>query len=307
MANQRSSSESRRARPGGFRAPRSNSVKWNAIAGVVVGALLAAPAAAGPPDPAAEIAARAAELGVAAQPLLAPVQEARRLGLPAEPVADKVLEGLAKGVAPDRVAAVAGALLARLAEADALLAGARAAGLAPVPDRAGALADLAQALRAGVDRPSLEALVAAAREARSGAEAVTAAARALGQLSRRGVAPAEALPLGRALARQPREAGEVAALYDAWRAEGGRDRDAFLSEAERRIAAGRPLAGMVDRFGESPDRVVRDAAARGEDKGGGDPGRRGGDKGLAPGERPDAARGAVPGLDDAVRNKDKKP
>jgi hypothetical protein len=282
-------------------------VKWNAIAGVVVGALLAAPAAAGPPDPAAEIAARAAVLGVAAQPLLAPVQEARRLGLPAEPVADKVLEGLAKGVSPDRVAAVAGALLARLAEADALLAGARAAGLAPVPDRAGALADLAQALRAGVDRPSLEALVAAAREARSGAEAVTAAARALGQLSRRGVAPAEALPLGRALARHPREAGEVAALYDAWRAEGGRDRDAFLSEAERRIAAGRPLAGMVDRFGESPDRVVRDAAARGEDKGGGGQGRRGGDKGLAPGERPDAARGAVPGLDDAVRNKDKKP
>ncbi len=280
---------------------------WNAIAGVVVGALLAAPAAAGSPDPVAEISARAAKLGVAAQPLLAPVQEARRLGLPAEPVADKVLEGLAKGVAPDRVAAVAGALLARLAEADALLAGARAAGLAPVPDRAGALADLAQALQAGVDQPSLEALVAAAREARSGAEAVTAAARALGQLSRRGVAPAETLPLGRALARQPREAGEVAPLYDAWRAEGGRDRDAFLSEAERRIAAGRPLAGMVDRFGESPDRVVRDAAARGEDKGDGDLGRRSGDKGLAPGERPDAARGAVPGLDDAVRNKDKKP
>lgn len=268
------------------------------IAAMALSALLSSPlAAAGPPDPAAEIAARAARLGVAPQPLLAPVQEARRLGLPAGLVADKVLEGLAKGVAPDRVAAVARGLVSRLSEADALLSGAGAAGLAPAADRAGALTDLAQALQAGVDRPSLEALAAAAREARSGAEAVAAAARALGQLSRRGVAPAQALPLGRALARRPGESGEVAPLFDAWRAEGGRDPGVFLAEAERRVAAGRTLQGMVDRFGQSSDRVARDAATRREDQGAGgaDEGRRGGDKGLGPGERPDTARGG-PGV-----------
>lgn len=270
--------------------------------------LASPPAAAGPPDPAAEIAGRASRLGVAAQPLLAPVQEARRLGLPAGLVADKVLEGLAKGVAPERVAAVARGLVSRLSEADLLLGGAGAAGLPPAADRAGTLADLAQALQAGVDRPSLEALAASAREAGSGAEALAAAARALGQLSRRGVAPARALPLGRALARRPGESAEVAPLFDAWRAEGGRDPGAFLAEAERRIAAGRPLQGMVDRFGQSSDRVVRDAAARRADQsaGGGDEGRRGGDRGLGPGDRPDTARGG-PGVEEPGRGKDKKP
>ncbi len=258
-------------------------------------------------DLAAEISARAARQGLPAQPLLAPVEEARRLGLPPDPVADKVLEGLAKGVAPERVAAVARDLVSRLEQADAVLAQARQSGLAPAADRAAALGDLAQALQAGVDRPSLEALVASAREGHGGAGAVTAAARTLGQLSRRGVPPAESLSLGRALAQRPGEAGEVPALFDAWRAEGGRDVHAFLAEAQRRVAAGRPLQSMVDRFGDTPDRVVRDNRTRGDDGAADDPGRRGKDKGLAPGERSDAARGAVPGLDDAVRGRGKKP
>ena len=283
-------------------APGSSAVKRYLIAVMAAAALASGPARAGAPDPAAEIAARATTLGVAPQPLLLPVQEARRRGLPVEPVADKVLEGLAKGVAPERVAAVARALVSRLEQADSVLAGAEAAGLAASAGRSAALADLAQAIQAGVDRPSLEALAAAAREAGSGADGAATAARALGQLSRRGVAPADALPLGRALARRPGEGREVVALFDAWRAEGGRDAGAFLAEAEHRVAAGRPLQGMVDRFGETPDRLVPDARSRREDKGDpGDPGRRGADKGLAPGERPDAARGAVPGLDDAVR------
>ncbi|HYQ80752.1 MAG TPA: hypothetical protein VEP68_04575, partial [Anaeromyxobacteraceae bacterium] len=90
-------------------------------------------------DLAAEISARAARQGFPAQPLLAPVEEARRLGLPPDPVADKVLEGLAKGVAPERVAAVARDLVSRREQADAVLAQAGQSGLAPAADRAVAL------------------------------------------------------------------------------------------------------------------------------------------------------------------------
>lgn len=267
--------------------------------------LATAPAVAA--DPAAEISARAARLGLEPQPLLAPLQEARRLGLPPEPVADKVLEGLAKGVPPERVTAVARQLVSRLEQAGSVLAAAGAAGLAPAADRTAALGDLAQSIQAGVDRPSLEALLASAREAGAGVEAVIAAARALGQLSRRGVPPAEALPLARALAQRPGEAAEVPALFDAWRAEGGRDAGAFLAEARRRVAAGRPLRGMVDRFGDSPDRLVRDAAAARADQGAAsEPGRRGKDREAFPGERPDA-RGLPPGLDDSLPHKGKKP
>ncbi len=308
MTSERSSFEAEGVRARRARASGSCAVKRYRFVVVAAAALLASvPVAAGAPDPAAEVAARAAGLGLAPQPLLAPVQEARRLGLPAEPVANKVLEGLAKGVGAERVAAVAAALVSRMAQADAVLAAARAAGLAPAPDRPAALADLAQAIQAGVDRSSLETLLTAAGQAHSGSGAVVDAARALGELSRRGVPPAEALALGQALAARPGEASQVVALFDVWRAEGGRDPEAFLSEAERRVATGRPLKDMVDRFGESPDRITRQAASRREDKGAlGDPGRRGSDSGLAPGERSDAARGAVPGLDDAAR-KGKKP
>lgn len=307
MTGERSSFGENRVPVDRARAFEGRSMLHHGIVGTMAAALLAAaPASAGPPDPGAEIAARAASVGAAAQPLLAPVEEARRRGLPAELVADKVLEGLAKGVASERVAAVAGALVGRLAEADAVLAGAAAAGLDAVPDRVGALADLAQALQAGVDRPSLEALVAAARQARSGTAAAVAAARALGQLSRRGVPAAEALPLGRALAARPGQADQLAPLFDTWRAEGGRNRAAFLDEAERRLAAGRPLAGMVDRFGQSPERVVRDAATRRDPDLGGDADRRGG-KGLGLGDGMDPARAGTPTPDDPARGKDKKP
>jgi hypothetical protein len=69
---------------------------------------------------------------------------------------------------------------------------------------------------------------------------------------------ADALPLAEALAaRPPLPAGEVAALYDAYRAEGGRDAAAFVGEAARRTRSGAPLAGMVDWYGETRDKVVR--------------------------------------------------
>ena len=198
---------------------------------LVAAALPARPAGAAP-EPAAEVAARAAERGVAAAPLVAPVRDAQRRGLPDRVVADKVLEGLAKGVPPDRVAAVAGALVQRLSDADAVLARAPA-GLAPPHDRPAALVDLAGALGAGVDRGTVDALLGAARGGSGGADAAVAAARVLGALGQRGVPLPDALPLGRALAAHPRAAADVVPAFDAWRADGGQDPRAFVGDAGR--------------------------------------------------------------------------
>ncbi|MFY3746116.1 hypothetical protein ACOQFB_19545 [Anaeromyxobacter sp. Red801] len=234
-----------------------------------------AAAAAGVPSALArDVASRAAARGLAPERALAPVVEAARAGLPGEVVAAKILEGLAKGAPPERVLEVAAELGGRLSRAAALVAQARASGLPHRGDRTAALADLAGALGAGVPPDAVLQLVDAARGAAGGScEAVVAAARTLGELARRGVPVRDALPLGAALAqRAPASAGEVAALYDAYRAEGGRDAAAFLAEAERRVEAGAALQGMVDTFGDSPDHLVRarsradDAAAGGLDK-----------------------------------------
>ncbi len=237
-----------------------------ALAAAFVGAPAARAAA---PDAAAEVAARAAERGILAEPLVAPVREAERRGLPPRLVADKVLEGIAKGVPPERVAAVAGALVSRLSEADEALARAPA-GVAPPRDRPAALADLAGALAAGVDRASLDALVAAARSGSAGADGAVAAARVLAGLGRRGVPASDALPLGRALAANPRSAADVVPAFDAWRADGGQDMRAFIADAERRVAQGRAVSGA----GHDADRGGRDDAGRDErGRGGGDAGR----------------------------------
>ncbi|ACG75007.1 conserved hypothetical protein [Anaeromyxobacter sp. K] len=234
----------------------------------------AAGAAGVPTALARDVASRAGARGVAPERALAPVVAAARAGLPGEVVAAKILEGLAKGAPPERVLEVAAELGGRLSRAAALVAQARASGLPLRGDRTAALADLAGALGAGVPPDAVLQLVDAARGASGGScEAVVAAARTLGELTRRGVPVRETLPLGAALAqRAPASAGEVAALYDAYRAEGGRDAAAFLVEAERRVQAGAALQGMVDTFGESPDHLVRarsraaDAAAGGLDK-----------------------------------------
>jgi hypothetical protein len=252
-----------------------------------------------------QVAARAEGRGVAAELALAPVTEAARRGAPAELVADKVLEGLAKGVAAERVAAVARALGERLAEGERLLRAAREAGLPAPADRRAALTDLAQSLQSGAPRPALDELLAAARSARTGSDAVVAAAHALGELARRGVPPDDALPLARALAGSRGVAGDPVAVFDAWRAEGGRDVPGFLAEATRRVESGGRLDGMVDYFGESADRLQHSRPGEGGERRA-DPEK---GKGLSPAERPDAARGAVPGLDDAARGRrgDKPP
>jgi hypothetical protein len=257
--------------------------------------------AAGVPAPLADdLAARAAEHGLDPAEALAPAAEAARAGLPAELVVEKTLEGLAKGVPPARTLAVARALTDRLAGAAATLTEARRAGLALTGSRPAALADVAGALADGVTAEALRDLVDSARRGREGsADSVVAAARTLGELGRRGVAVPEGLPLARALAgsgARP-EPGGLAALYDAYRSEGGREPGAFLEEARRRVEAGAPLDGMVDYFAEGTDGVVRlDGKGKGKDGG----------VGVGNGKRANA--GEVPGLSDGPpgRGKPKK-
>lgn len=260
-----------------------------------------------------EVSARATERGVPASEALAPVAEAAERGVPAELVAAKVLEGLSKGVPPARIVAVARDLTDRLARADLLLRDAQRAGLAPVTDRNAALGDLGTAVAAGIGRPDLDALLATARSSRGGsADAVVSAAHVLGELVHRGVPTADAMPLGLAIARDgPRPGGEIPALFDAWRAEGGKDTRAFLDEAARRVGNGRKLDGMVDPFGLSPEHLVNDKAM-GKDRdreglAGSDVGKHGADQGLTPGERADKAHPAAPGLEvSAEKRKGKK-
>jgi hypothetical protein len=264
---------------------------------------------AGVPAPlASEVAARAVERGVPPQQALAPVAEAAQRGLPPDLVATKVLEGLSKGVSQTRIAAAARDLTTRLATADEVLLEARRAGLAEVSDRRGALLDLGAALGVGIDRQALATLVAAARESRSGGEAVVSGAQVMSALSRQGVPVPQSMPLGLAIARKgPRPPGEIAALFESWRAEGGSDARGFVNEAARRVEQGRKLDDMVDLFGESPNHIVVD---RGSDKdkdrqglAGSDVGKHGADQGVGPAEPPGRAGGAVPGLDEAVRMK----
>ena len=260
---------------------------------------------------ATDVSARASERGISAGLLLAPLSEAAARGVPPELVSPKVLEGISKGISPDRIAAVARELTGRLAEAEAELRELERAGLARPADRRGALLDLAAAGASGVGRREVEALVAAARASPgAGAEAVVSAAHAVGELARRGVPPGDAMSVGLSIARRgPRPPGEMGALFDAWRAEGGRDAHAFTAEAARRIESGRKLDGMVDVFADSHDRITVDRGAEREHGqsglAGSNVGGRGADQGLGPAERPDGARGAVPGLDDAVRGKGK--
>jgi hypothetical protein len=260
-----------------------------------------------------EVSARAAERGVPAADVLAPVAEAAERGVPPELVAAKVLEGLSKGVPAPRISAVARDFTGRLAGADAVLRQAQRAGLTPAADRKAALLDLASVFAAGVRQQTLEALIEAAHQVRGGsAEAVVSAAHVVGELARRGVPAEEAVPVGMAIARHgARPRGEIPALFDAWRAEGGKDANAFTAEAAYRIESGRKLDGLVDVFGESPDRVAADRkAGKDPDRGGlagSDVGKHGADQGLGPGERADQPRGAVPGFDEGVRNKGKRP
>jgi hypothetical protein len=258
-----------------------------------------------------EVSARAAERGIPVAEVLAPLREAAAHGVPVDLVAAKVLEGISKGVPAARVGAVARDLTSRLAAAGDLLRKAERARLTPAVDHSAALLDLSAALASGVGREELESLIDSARGGPGAStEAVVSAALTVGELARREVPRDDAMSLGKAIARHgPRQPGEISSLFDAWRAEGGKDARAFVTEARRRVENGRELTGMVDPFGESPDRVVVDRGVKDDDAASGlagsDVGKRGADHGVGPAERPDVARGAVPGLDNAARGKGK--
>ncbi len=269
-------------------------------------AAAAATPASVPPALAERLAERARARGLDPAVALAPVTDAAARGLPAEAVANKILEGLAKGVAPERVAAVGRALVERLSEASRLLDAGGRAGLAAPGDPAAATVDLAGALADGARPEAVAALVAAAQQARQGSDAVVAAARVLGDLSRRGVPDEAARPLGVAVARRGAGAARgLTGLYDAWRAEGGRDGAGFAGEAARRLEAGQALDGMVDWFAETDDRLRRGPGAPGAQPGAQGRANAAKAKDTAPGERGEAARGDVPGFDDAVRGQGK--
>jgi hypothetical protein len=236
--------------------------------GIALLALVAAVGAAAaqrtvPAGEAREISARAAERGVPAGELLAVVGDAAARGVPTDLVTAKVLEGLSKHVPPGRVAAVARALTDRLDRAQAALADATKAGLGPPSDRRAALADLGDAFASGLRGQDLVPLVDAARAGGRGGDDFVAAAHTQGELARRGVTPPDSLPLGVAIARHGAQpAGEIPALFDAWRAEGGKNPRAFVGEASRRIEDGLQLDGMVDVFAESPDHLTKDNGAK---------------------------------------------
>jgi len=258
-----------------------------------------------------EVTARATERGVPPALVLAPISEAAVGGVPPELVATKVLEGLSKGVPPSRIAAVAHDLAGRLTAADGVLREAQGMGLPAAVDRRAALSDLATALAGGVSSQDLAGLARAARGGRQGtSEGVVSAAHAVGELARRGVPPADAMPLGLAIARHgARPPGEIVAVFEEWRAEGGKDARAFVAEAAARVDRGQGLDGMVDVFGESADRL-NPGRGRGKDKerdqddvAGRDVGKNGSGKGNGPGERADKAGGPVPGVEDFIKGK----
>lgn len=85
------------------------------------------------------------------------VEEAARAGLPTEPLIQKALEGVAKGVAPDRLVAAVGASAARLRSARALL---RSDGAARPSDPAEVMA-VAAALSRGISPQQVARLGAA--------------------------------------------------------------------------------------------------------------------------------------------------
>jgi hypothetical protein len=226
---------------------------------LAVCALLALPAAAAPPtqgDMHRRIRETALSRGVpekAAARFARAIDQAMEAGLPVESVGDKVLEGLAKGVEPARIAAAAEDLVRRLGAAQQTFAEAGIE-LAPNQRRMG-LDRLAAILQGQPD--GVLALARASRGADP--QSLVAAARQLGELRARGIEAPQAVPALAPLARENRaaEIARVSALLDDYLAEGGADRAGFLQEVKRRAEQGLSLGDLVDPFGRQADPLNR--------------------------------------------------
>lgn len=252
-------------------------------------ALLALPAMAAPPTQVnihQRIRETALSRGVpekAAARLAQAIDRALEAGLPVESVGDKVLEGLAKGVEPARIAVAAEDLVSRLGAAQQAFA---EAGIELAPDQR----------RMGLDRLAAilqgqpDGLLALARASRGAdPQSLVAAARQLGELRARGIEAAEAVPALAPFARENRaaEIARVSGLLDDYLAEGGADRAGFVQEVKRRAEQGQSLDDLVDPFGRQADPLNR--SSRGHSK----ESRREGQPLL---EKNDRA-GSAPGLD----------
>ena len=226
--------------------------------------------------------------------LSAAIDDASAAGLPAESVEDKVLEGLAKGVAPERISTAAQDLRRRLGLAQQALAEAEVK--VEEPDRRVSLERLAATVQGdGQD------LLALARESKGASvPTLSAAARQLTELAKRGVAAGQAIPALSALARanQAVELGRVSALLDEYLQEGGSDRAAFLAEVRDRAGRHQALDGLVDHFGGGRDPLNRTGPGVGQPQTPG--GKSSTSKSKEPGEssleRSDRA-GSIPGMD----------
>jgi hypothetical protein len=202
---------------------------------------------------------RAASVGVGADalaPTLASIRGAADEGLPADLIADKALEGLAKGVSPDRLAQVTADLKARLENAAKIVSIAEPA-LADARTRI-AVEHVAAQLN-GMQDP--QALTDLAHEVR-GIDFVVflTATRTVADLAREGLPAKEATSLVSRLARSSYSTEEIASLggqLHAYRQEGGRDLAPFTGEVLRRAAQHQSLRGLVDPFGDSATPIRR--------------------------------------------------
>lgn len=155
---------------------------------------------------------------------------ARAEGLPVEPLADKALEGLAKGVAADRILPVVRGL------ADRLRVGRAVALSAGLPHPSGPLvAAAAEALGRGIQRPEIVGVLQASRAPEAGSVGLTVAASLVAQ----GIAPPEAVHAVELAYREghsPQELLELPSVTSSWLAEG-----VLLPEVLQRIRQGQGL------------------------------------------------------------------
>jgi hypothetical protein len=202
---------------------------------------------------------RAANVGVSTEalgPTLNAIHAADDKGLPADLVADKVLEGLAKGVPPARLAEAASDLGARLEGAQAII-GAAASGLSEEEWRF-AISKVAAELAVVRDsKPFLEL----AEEAHAADLSVfLVATRSLAELVSRGVPASGASSALVLLLRggyAPAEIGGLTNLFDSYRKEGGRDASPFIEEVKRRAMIRGSLHDLVNPFGDRATPINR--------------------------------------------------
>lgn len=156
--------------------------------------------------------------------------QARAEGLPVEPLADKAFEGLAKGVASNRILPVVQGLADRLRAGRAV---AVSAGFTRPPGSVVAAA--AEALGRGIERRDVVDVLQAARVPAAGSVGLTVAASLVAQ----GIEPREAtqaVELAYREGHSPQELLELPSVTSSWIAEGVQ-----IPEVLRRIREGQGL------------------------------------------------------------------